>query len=123
MEGGRPGHYRIQVTTRKGLKVRSRKGFSDFSRATEASLSAQGILLLGGNPKDKRPIVEAVAPAGKGATFDVPVTVVIPLSELTPLQEGDHWMVMAVLSLGAWARPDLLRISPRSRWARSCREA
>jgi VWFA-related protein len=33
-------HHRIEVKARKGLKIRSRKGYSDFSRATEASLAA-----------------------------------------------------------------------------------
>ncbi len=32
-------HHRIEVKARKGLKIRYRKGFSDFSRATEAWLA------------------------------------------------------------------------------------
>jgi VWFA-related protein len=39
-------HHRIELKARKGLKVRSRKGYSDFSRATEASLAGN----LEGNP-------------------------------------------------------------------------
>jgi VWFA-related protein len=95
--------HRIKVTARtrgkalKSLKVRSRMGFSDFSRATEASLTTQGILLLGGDPKDKRLIVETGPPKAKGREIELPVTIVIPAADLTPVEQAGGWRVEATL--------------------------
>jgi VWFA-related protein len=95
--------HRIKVTARttvqalKGLKVRSRTGFSDFSRATEASLTTQGILLLGGDPKDKRLIVETGPPKAKGREIELPVTIVIPAADLTPIEQAGGWRFEATL--------------------------
>jgi VWFA-related protein len=90
-------HHRIEIKAGKGLEVRSRKGFSDFSRATESSLATQGILLLGGAPKDKRLIIEAGQPKTKGRELELPVTIVIPVADLTPLEQWGSWRVEAIL--------------------------
>jgi len=93
-------HHRIEVKARKGLEVRSRKGFSDFSRATETSLTTQGIVLFGGDPKEKRLIVETGTPKSKGRHLELPVTVAIPLADLTVLEQEGSWRVEATLAMG-----------------------
>jgi VWFA-related protein len=94
-------HHRIEVKVPKGLKVRSRKGFSDFSRATEASLATQGLLMLGGDPKDKRLLVETGPPRTKGSRLDLLMTVAIPVADLTPIEQEGGWVVEATLSTAA----------------------
>ncbi|HEX6899202.1 MAG TPA: VWA domain-containing protein [Thermoanaerobaculia bacterium] len=96
-------HHGIRVKVRaKGLTVRSRGGFSDFSQSSEAALAGYSTLLLGGDPKDKRLVVEMGKPAaGKGSTMTVPVTVMIPVADLSTVEQDRRWHVEAVLSLGA----------------------
>jgi VWFA-related protein len=99
-------HHRIEVKarldakTRKGLEVRSRKGFSDFSHATETSLTAQGIIMVGGDPKEKRLIVETGTLKPEGRHLELPVTVAIPLADLTALEQEGGWRVEATLAMG-----------------------
>ena len=90
-------HHRIEIKAGKGLEVRSRTGFSDFSRSTESSLAMQSILLLGGDPKDKRLIVEVGTPKIKGRELELPVTIVIPAADLTPIEQWGGWRVEATL--------------------------
>ena len=94
-------HHRIEVKARqRGLKVRSRRGFSDFSRATEAAMTAQEVLLLGGDAKDRRLTVETGPLATKGLRRELPVTIAIPVADLTPIEQGGHWTVEATLAAG-----------------------
>ena len=81
----------------EGSRIRSTTGFSDFSRSTESSLAMQSILLLGGDPKDKRLIVEVGTPKIKGRELELPVTIVIPAADLTPIEQWGGWRVEATL--------------------------
>jgi VWFA-related protein len=90
-------HHRIEIKAGKGLEVRSRKGFTDFSRSTESSLAMQSILLLGGAAKDKRLSVEVGTPKIKGRQLELPVTVAIPVADLTPIEQWGGWRVEAIL--------------------------
>jgi len=75
---------------RKGLKIRSRKGFTDLSRSTEVSMMVESALILGDAPS----AIPLAVQAGKGqragmGKVDVPITVIIPVDELTFLpREG-----------------------------------
>jgi len=92
-------HHRIAVRVRRpGLKVRSRGGFSDFSRATEAALAAQGMLLVGGGEQTRRLVIEAGPLRKKGRLLEMELTVAIPLADLTPIEQDGKWRVEATLS-------------------------
>jgi VWFA-related protein len=92
-------HHRIAVRVRRpGLKVRSRGGFSDFSRATEAALAAQGMLLVGGGEQARRLVIEAGPLRKKDRLLEMELTVAIPLADLTPIEQDGKWKVEATLS-------------------------
>ncbi|HET9210458.1 MAG TPA: VWA domain-containing protein [Thermoanaerobaculia bacterium] len=91
---------RVKVR-RQGLKVRSQRGFADLSHATQATMAAQGILLVGGDARTKRLVIETAPRSRQGKTFEVAVTVAIPLADLTPIEQDGKWKVEATLSTGA----------------------
>jgi hypothetical protein len=99
---GEDRSHRIAVKARrKGLKVRSQTAVADFSRATQATLAAQGLLLVGGDARTKR-LVLAVEPLTRQRkTLEVEVTVAIPLADLTPIEQDGKWRVEATLSSAA----------------------
>jgi hypothetical protein len=98
-------YHRIAVKARrKGLKVRSQGGFSDFSHATEATLAAQGILLVGGDARTRRLVIEIDSLTRERRSMEVAVTVAIPLAELTPIEQEGKWTVEATLSTSAMDR-------------------
>ncbi len=69
---------------RKGLDVRSRRGFSDLSRSTEVTMMVESALLFG-NPPGASPLVAAIGEgkrAGRGKV-SVPIKIIIPLDGLT----------------------------------------
>jgi hypothetical protein len=73
---------------RADLKVRSRNGFSDLSRRTETALKAESVLLLGGTTDDRRLLVE-IGPSKKhGGSFDVSVTLGVPVEALALTPHG-----------------------------------
>lgn len=84
--------HKVKVKPRrKGLKMRSRQGFSDLSRETEVSMMVESALLFG-NPPGASPLVAAIGPgkrAGRGK-LAVPLKIVIPLDGLTflPVEDG-----------------------------------
>jgi VWFA-related protein len=93
-------HHRIEVETRrKDLSVRSRSGFSDLSRASDAAMSAAGTMLLGGDPKARKVRVETGTPEGRGSTFKLPVTIAIPVGDLTPIEQAGYWTYQLILSV------------------------
>lgn len=95
-------NHRVEVEVRRpGLHARHRRGFSDLSRGTEAALVAQGMLLAGGRPGDRKLVVETGPPQRVGSRLEVEVTVAIPVAELTPLEEADGWRIDALLAGGA----------------------
>jgi VWFA-related protein len=76
---------------KKGLKVRTREGFLDFSRTSEVSMQVESALLFG-NPPTMQPLqVQLGKPAKAGrSTFKLPVTIAIPLDRITMLPNGDQ---------------------------------
>lgn len=81
-KGDDRGHTLEVEVRRPGLKARSRRGFSDVSQRTEATLRAESVLLFGGNREEKRIQVEVgeARPVGRGGrqvevdfVFGVPV--------------------------------------------------
>jgi len=95
-------HHRIEVETRrKDLSVRSRGGFSDLSRATDTAMSAAGMMFLGGDPKAQKVRVETGKPEGRGSTFKLPVTIAIPVGDLTPIEQAGYWTYQLILSVAA----------------------
>ncbi|HEY4588635.1 MAG TPA: VWA domain-containing protein [Thermoanaerobaculia bacterium] len=88
---------RVKVR-RKGLKVRSQSGFADLSHATQATMAAQGLLLVGGDARTKRLVVEIAPQSRQAKTFEAVVTVAIPLADLTPVEQEGKWRVEATLT-------------------------
>jgi len=90
---GDDASHRVDVKARdRKLKVRSREGFTDLSRQTEVSMMVESSLLFGGAPAASPLFAEvgAAAKAGRGKV-QVPLTVIVPVSELTFLpQEGRY---------------------------------
>src|SRR5262249_35017803 len=98
--------HQIQVEVRRpGLKVRSRSGFSDLSKAAGASLRTENLLLFG-NGQDVRPIqVETGAPQRAGLlSIDLPVTLIVPADLLTPLPVGGGYELRARLAMSSLDR-------------------
>jgi VWFA-related protein len=95
-------HHRIEVeTVRKDLSVRSRHGFSDLSRASETAVSATGSMLLGGgDPKARKVRIETGQAEGRGKTIKLPVTVAIPVGDLTAIEQAGYWTYQLILSVG-----------------------
>jgi VWFA-related protein len=93
--------HQIQVEVRRpGLEVRSRSGFTDLSRAAQASLRAENLLLFG-NGQDVRPIqVETGTPRRAGIlSIELPVTLVLPADLLTPVPVDGGYELRARLSM------------------------
>lgn len=91
--------HKIEVEARrKGLKIRTRQGFSDLSRATEVNMMVESALMFG-DPPTAEPLKIEVS-RGQKAGFgkrDVPLKVHIPLSALTFLPSGDSVVADAEL--------------------------
>jgi VWFA-related protein len=95
-------HHRITLEARrKGLAVRSRQGFPDPSRASEVAQVARTYLLAGGDPKTRKLVIETGKAVTKRSTVMVPVTVAVPVAELTPVQQREGWVVEANLAMYA----------------------
>ncbi|MFL6259983.1 MAG: VWA domain-containing protein [Thermoanaerobaculia bacterium] len=92
-------YHPVRVKVRRtGLKVRSQRGFADLSHATQATMAAQGILMVGGDARTKRLVVEAAPQDRQEKTFEAAVTVAIPLADLTPVEQEGKWRVEATLT-------------------------
>jgi VWFA-related protein len=97
--------HSITVTVRRsGLSVRNRKSFFDLAPGTAAGLTAESLLLLGGDPTRKRLQVTAEAKRSiDRKVFELPLTLMIPSEVLTPLPDpaGSHvvqgWLSFASL--------------------------
>jgi hypothetical protein len=93
-----------QVTVKmqgRGLEVRSRHGFSDLSKASEASLRTESVLLFGGAEPEKRLFVKLGAPHRRGRDLEVPVTLGVPFEALTMTPRGKGYLAEIPLSLAA----------------------
>jgi len=95
--------HRVEVkVNRRGLDVRARQDFLDASRTLEVSMAVESALLFG-NPASSLPLAVTVGKPEKmrGRTMRVPITVMVPLSQLTPLPGADGSTVHVELRVGA----------------------
>lgn len=85
----KPHNVRVKMK-RPGLEVRSRHGFLDASRRAEVSMAVESALLFG-NPASAAPLGLTLGKPErtKGRTMRVPITVAVPLSDLTPLPTAE----------------------------------
>jgi hypothetical protein len=84
-----------------GLAVRSRHGFSDLSKASEAALRTESVLLFGGAEQDKRLVVQLGTPKRDGREVEVPVTLGVPFEALVMMPGGRGYVAEVPLSLAA----------------------
>jgi len=98
---GDDSEHKVEAKARrKGLKIRSRMGFSDLSRSTEVSMMVESALILGDAPS-AIPLAVQVG-KGKRAGFgkvEVPLTVIIPVAELTFLPYEDKFVAETELRI------------------------
>lgn len=85
--------HEIEVSVKeKGFRVRSRESFLDSSRQHEVAMALESTLLFG-NPAGQGSLaVNLGEPKSKGRRkMEVPITIVIPLDEITflPSEQGD----------------------------------
>ena len=87
--------------TRPGLKVRSRKGFLDFSRQTEVSYVTESALLFGDLPGASSLDLElGPVPDRGGRRLQIPVRLRIPLDQVAMLPTGDGYAAELELRIG-----------------------
>ncbi|HEV2843876.1 MAG TPA: hypothetical protein VG477_03445, partial [Thermoanaerobaculia bacterium] len=95
--------HEIKVEVRRsGLKTRARESFFDLSPETRSALRAESLLLFRGGEGIER--IRVTVGESRNAGFqkmELPVTLEIPSSALTPLPSGDGYEVQARLSMGA----------------------
>jgi VWFA-related protein len=89
---------RLEVR-RAGLAVRSRTGFSDLSREEEAQTQAASQLLYGGATAAPLTVTAGATRRSSLLTIELPLTVEIPVSALTPLPAEGGWNLAANLSI------------------------
>lgn len=94
-------HQMTVEVKRTGLLVRSRSGFSDLSRATEAAMKAESVLYFGGAAEDRRLIVQLGKPERRGRTFEIPVTLGVPVEALVLTPQGHGYMADVPLAVSA----------------------
>jgi VWFA-related protein len=95
--------HRVRVTVKRdGLEVRSRQGFLDASRTAEVSMAVESALLFG-NPASTSPLEITIGRPvkGRGRTMKVPITILVPLAQLTPLPGPDGPTVTVELRVAA----------------------
>ena len=95
------GHAVTVEVRRPGLVVRSRNGFSDLSRRTETAQKAESVLLFGGVKEDRRLIVQLGEPKRQGRTFEVPVTLGVPVEALALTPQGKGYLAEIPLAVAA----------------------
>jgi VWFA-related protein len=100
-KGNDKGHdIRLQVE-RPGLRVRSRKGFLDFSRQTEVSYVTESALLFGDLPGASRLGMELGPLPEKGKRrLEIPVRLRIPLDQIAMLPVGDVYVAELEMRIG-----------------------
>jgi len=100
---GDDGAHRVEVTTRvAGLKVRNRSGYVDFSRQRETSMAVESVLLFGVAPgAGTLPLELGIPVKAERGTMNVPVTVRIPLDQITTLPSGGQFVAAVELRAAA----------------------
>jgi hypothetical protein len=94
-------HWVTVTVAGSGLAVRSRHGFSDLSKASEAALRTESVLLFGGAEPDKRLVVQLGTPKRDGREVEVPVTLGVPFESLVLMPGGVGYVAQVPLSLAA----------------------
>jgi VWFA-related protein len=73
-----------------GVEVRSRRSFTDVSRAAESAMAIEGELMLGRSVPEKKLAVELGGAASSGLrAIEVPITLGVPSEALAFVQTGD----------------------------------
>ena len=94
--------HRVTVQVRRpGFTVRSRLGFSDFSKASERALKTESVLLFGGAAQDRRLLVKLGAPRRHGRDLEVPVLLGVPTEALALTPQGNGYLADVPLALAA----------------------
>jgi len=97
-QGDDEAHRVVIKPRQKGLKIRSRKSYSDLSRQTEVSMMVESNLLFDALPSDGS--LQVAVGRGKRSGFRkviVPITIQIPIDQLTFLPQGITWLADAEL--------------------------
>lgn len=86
--------HRIEVEVRRpDTRVRSRRGYLDFSRRAEVSAMVESTLLFGSAPSSGALPVEVGRPRPAGiGRMDAPLTLAIPVDAITLLAVGDRYV-------------------------------
>jgi VWFA-related protein len=112
---GRRHDIRVEVR-RPGLEVRSRDGFLDMSRSTEAALETESLLLFGGDAESERLRIRVGEPRRSGLwSMEVPVTIEVPAGAVTALPLNGGYEVRALFSsasLDRWGGRSEVRMTP-----------
>ncbi len=84
---GDDASHKVVLTTRvDGLRIRNRSGYVDFSGRSQTSMAVESILLFGAGPGSEALPVEIGTPKKvSGNRMNVPVTLRIPLAQLTAI--------------------------------------
>jgi VWFA-related protein len=100
---GTDSAHKVTIDTRiDGLKVRSRSSYVDFSTKRETTLMVESVLLFGDRPGiEALPVALGAATKSSGNTMKVPLTVRIPLENLTLLPQGDRLVADVELRIAA----------------------
>ena len=99
---GSDSAHKVTIDTRiDGLKVRSRSSYVDFSTKRETSMMVESVLLFGDRPGIEPLPVELGQAVKSGSTMKVPLTVKIPLENLTVLPQGDRFVADVELRIAA----------------------
>ena len=95
---------RVEVL-RPGLRVRTRSGFTDLSRASETSRRTESVLLFGGREADRKLQVEVGTATRAGLRMTrLPVTISVPSEALTVYPAEGGFRAEVTLSLAALDR-------------------
>jgi VWFA-related protein len=100
---GSDAAHKVTIEPRiDGLKVRSRSGYVDFSARRETSMMVESVLLFGDRPGvEPMPVEVGVSTKSGSGTMRVPVTLRIPLENLTLLPQGDRLVADVELRIAA----------------------
>jgi VWFA-related protein len=83
--------HSVKVEVRRpGYRVRSRENFEDSSRKAELNNVVESALLFGNPPSSKGLTVTVGKPVKAGRALRVPLTVQLPMDEVTTVPQGDQ---------------------------------
>ncbi len=94
----KPHRIKLDVVKR-GLSLRTRGGYLDFSRQAEVTAMVESSLLFGSGPMAGTLPVEVGAVKRNGGKMEVPIKVAIPAGAVTVLPVGDRFVAEAELRI------------------------